>query len=486
MGQGLFSIEINVLGFSNTFYICKTIRNKKIACIRRRQILKLWRLRSVNRRREGITVQCDRMRCDNRQRLLSIARRADERVAQSRNNEVNNQTTSISDSNEQLPAEVAGHTKNEDNDLQNKHGTDEAPNIYDWARLDRYANIIQSLEESKELMEKREMQKKIREDLSKQMVEQRRRKQKEQEENLDYARNVNQEVDQWREYDKQVIDNMRHKAAIERLERDEQIRFNTNQKRLEVEKRSREDSELLKRITEEIQNEEREKIERKKKERNVMQRLISENEKEQQRKFELKRLSTEAELAQIREYNALIEKQESGRQAELNRRLERQRLLIRKMEENVLKTIQAKADDDNQRALMQQAERDARDLEVEKFKQDHLTQMRHDMIRMLQEQIAEKHSRKREEAQLRELHSSILKADTAAFERTERDKKMSRRATFLKYREQLREQISQSRSLKATADDKMTEEEIRLNSDLIAVVERVLRDDSINEAMRPT
>jgi len=425
------------------------------------------------------------LRTLSRQRLISIARKADERVAQSRKNE--QISASISDS--VVPgiviSEEGGNEVTKGSLIADSQSPDEAPNIYDWARLDRYANIIQSLEESKEIIDKRDMQKKIREDLSKQMVEQRRRKQREQEENMDYAKNVCQEVEQWREYDKRVVDTMRRKAALERQERDEQVRFNTNQKRSETEKRSREDTELLRRISEEIRSEEQEKVERKKKERDVMQRLISENEKEQHRKLELKRLSTEAELAQIREYNALIEKQETERQAELNRRLERQRLLIRKMEENVLKTIQAKADDDNQRALMQQAERDARDIEVEKFKHDHLSQMRKDMITMLQEQMAEKHSRKREEAQLRELHSSILKAETASYERAEKDKKKARRNAFLKYRDQLREQITQSLSRKAATHDNMTQEEIRLNSDLIAVVEKVLREEPNIEVTRP-
>lgn len=352
-------------------------------------------------------------------------------------------------------------------------------NEYDWARLDRYANVIQSLEESKEVIDKRSAQKRLREYLNKQMVEARRRKQRDQEENMEYAKNVNLEVNQWRDYEQRLSEGRRHKASMERNDRDEQIQYNQAIKNAEIEKRSREDKELLMRIAEEIQLEERDRIDRKRREKEVMQRLIVENEKEQQRKLELKRLSTEAELEQIREYNALIEKQEKERQTELDRRLERQRLLIRKMEENVLKTIQTKADDDNQRALMQQAERDARDIEIEKFKQANLSRMRQEMIDMLHSQMTEKHSRKREEAELRNLHASILKADTDAFQASERERKTLQKKLYTRYRDQLKEQIDEIRTRKAKEGDSMTPEEVRLNSDLIAVVEKVLRDESI-------
>ena len=312
--------------------------------------------------------------------------------------------------------------------------------------------------------------------MNKQISESNKRLQLDGEANIEYARNVQAEVSNWQDYEQRLAQVTRQRAAIEREERDEQIRFNKSRKDAESAKRSREDKELIDRIAEEVQLEERERVERKKKEREVMQRLIQENEKEQERKCELKRLSTEAELAQIREYNSLIERQEAERQAELNKRLERQRLLIKKMEETVMTTIQAKADDDNQRALMQQAEREARDLEVERFKQDNLARMRHEMINMLHKQMAEKADRRREDAELRGLHASILRADTQAFKDTENAKRNQRKDLYRRYREQLQEQIENSKNYKARAEDTMTKEEIKLNKELIAVVEKILGD----------
>ena len=415
-----------------------------------------------------------------RSRLLEIAKRADKKVADKRI------ATAGSDNLGTVPVSTSANPSKTDAE---PHCEKSEPPIftsvevaqkgYDWARLDRYAQIIQKFEESKEVVDKKAAQKKLREDLNRQMRDSQRRKQRDQEENVEYSRNVKLEVNQWQDYARRMAEATRLKASLERNDRDEQIRYNQALRKAEIEKRSCEDKELLERITREIQAEEQEKVERKRREREVMHRLMSENEKEQQRKLELKRLSTQAELEQIREYNALIEHQEKERQAELDRRLERQKLLIRKMEENVMKTIQAQADDDNQRALMQQAEREARDLEIEKFKQHNLARMRQEMITTLHEQMKEKDNRKREDADLRDLHAVILKADTKAYEASELGKMRERRDKYRRYRDQLREQIHEARSKRTKEGESMTLEEVRLNSDLIAVVEKILRDESV-------
>jgi hypothetical protein len=257
------------------------------------------------------------------------------------------------------------------------------------------------------------------------------------------------------------------------------LKFDARRRAEERAKHEKEDMELLNRISAELEIKERERVESKQKEKQVIRQLMSENDRERHRKMELKKLAMESDLIQINEYNTMLEKEERKREEEMNHRIERQKLLMKKMEENVMKTIQSKADDDNQRALKQQAERDVKQMEIEKFKRDKLAKLREEMISTLHQQIREKNDRNKEEDELKDLHAQILKADTSEFEESEKKRRELRKKIYCKYREQLRDQIQNVRSVRAAEDGSMNDDEIKMNRDLIEVVEKVLREESI-------
>jgi myosin heavy subunit len=100
------------------------------------------------------------------------------------------------------------------------------------------------------------------------------------------------------------------------------------------------------------------------------------------------------------------------------------------------------------------------------------------MITCLQQQILEKNERKKEEEEIKDLHAQILKADTGEFEESEKRRRELRKTIYRKYGEQLRDQIRSIRSIKADEDGSMNADEIKMNRDLIEIVEKVLREES--------
>ena len=351
------------------------------------------------------------------------------------------------------------------------------PSRYDWTRLDAYAKVLQSHDENRQLEEKRASQMKIRRDLDKQVQDLRARKESEKRDEIEYLHNMNTGIDQWKEYDAQAATKRRQQAETERAERDEQLRFEGMRRRQADEKRRADDQHLLHQIEEEVKQEQQELLAKRTKERAIFQSVLKENELNRQRKLEMKKHQAIEELSQMDEFREILEQQEQQREQEFQKRLERQKLLMKKMEETVSLRVNQKTNDDNVRALKQQAENDARAIEIENFKQRRYAEMKAEMARTVQEQIEEKRSRKMEDDELRNMHAHILKLDTIEFDKSEAQRKEITKRLYRKYRQQLLEQISHNAHREKAHEEYMNAEEIKLNRDLIEVVEKTLRDE---------
>ena len=353
------------------------------------------------------------------------------------------------------------------------------PVAYEWKRLDRYAKIIQAHDEARGKDEKHAAQARMKRDLDKQVADVRARKEREKNDNVEYYKNLTIEIEQWKDYDQRVAEDRKAKAEMEKMDRDEQLQFDALRKKQADERRQLEDQKLLERIDSELEAEQRETMEKKMKEKLLIKELMRENEEERLAKLALKKAQTTAELRQLQEFNELVERQAQQREAELTKRVERQKLLIKKMEESVMRKQEEKSNDDNVRALKQQAERDARAIEVEAFKTRRLKELQNEMKETLRQQVEEKASRKVEEAELRNLHAQILRLDTNDFEQSEQERRAIKKKLVSRYTEQLNAQVASLKQKRQLDKDEMSRDEILLNRDLIGVVEKVLRDEPV-------
>jgi hypothetical protein len=217
-------------------------------------------------------------------------------------------------------------------------------------------------------------------------------------------------------------------------------------------------------------------MEKKQKERLLIRDLMKENEANRQRKQKAKKNQEVEELKQMQEYNALIERQERDREAELSLRVERQKLLIKRMEENVTSKINEKANDDNIRALKQLAERDARAIETEEFKKTRLSVLHSQMRETLRKQVEEKEARKLEEEGMRDLHAQILRLDSHEFAKSEEERKTLRKKLITAYKQQLDAQMTSLEVRRKADKNVMSQNEVLINRELISVVEKALSD----------
>merc|ERR1719408_1122834 len=102
----------------------------------------------------------------------------------------------------------------------------------------------------------------------------------------------------------------------------------------------------------------------------------------------------------MKEYNRILDKQDEARAAELQERMDKQKSLMERMKENVVKQQQAKGDEDAIRAQRQKEEADARAVEMERNKKAKLQSMRQETQAFLFKQMAEKDGKKRQALEL--------------------------------------------------------------------------------------
>merc|ERR1719387_1484534 len=247
---------------------------------------------------------------------------------------------------------------------------------FEWSKLDEYASYLHEQDAMRQKLGQHDMQKKLRCDLDKQVADQRRKKNRQREEEQKYFHNQMVEIEQWKEMEKERDAEMKAKAHKEKQDRDEQLAFDQKRRDEELAKQEKEEKALVSKIVREMEQEKVRMAAKKVQQREAMLRIMEENMEERRIKEEQKAKQQQMEIEGMREYNRILDQQEQARAEALESRINRQKDLMEKMKENVVKQQQAKGDEDARRAQKQKEERDARDVEMERNKSQKLRQMR--------------------------------------------------------------------------------------------------------------
>merc|ERR1719456_1849252 len=128
--------------------------------------------------------------------------------------------------------------------------------------------------------------------------------------------------------------------------------------------------------------------------------------------------------------------------------MDKQKILMERMKENVVKQQQAKGDEDARRALKQKEEADARAIEMERNKEAKLRQLRLETQDFLFAQMEEKEGRKEQAYELKRLQAHILDADTKEYAEMEKARTLERKRQNVEHRIELDEQIAWKRAQK--------------------------------------
>merc|ERR1719439_491957 len=151
--------------------------------------------------------------------------------------------------------------------------------------------------------------------------------------------------------------------------------------------------------------------------------------------------------------------------------MSRQKDLMDKLQDNVEKQQQESGDNDAMRANKQQDEMDRHFAEAERVKQARLKQLRMETQAYLFKQMAEKDSRKNDEKDLQNIQAQILERDTEEYNKIEREKLVAKKIRNFEHRKEIEGQI-ESRSKQSVPE--MSEAEIKMNRQLLNLVDRTL------------
>merc|ERR1719454_1627911 len=208
---------------------------------------------------------------------------------------------------------------------------------FEWSKLDEYASYLHEQDAVRQRLGLVDMQKKLRADLDNQVVE----------------------IEQWKEMEKEREVETKEKAIKEKVDRDEQLAFERKRRDEELAKTEKEEKALVEKIVREMEQEKIRMVAKTVQQREAMLRIMEENMEERRIKEEQKMKQQEMEIEGMREYNRILDEQEAQRAAALESRISRQKELMEKMKENVIKQQAAKGDEDARRAARQKEEPDA-------------------------------------------------------------------------------------------------------------------------------
>jgi hypothetical protein len=370
-------------------------------------------------------------------------------------------------------SEMSLHSAQEETVSDYKPITQCPPN-YPWTRLDAFSKFLAERDEIRLHEGKRSEQIRIRDELDKQVADINQRKHLDRIENLEFYRNLSAEAERSRENEKQMEEERKKSALLEKQDREAQQKDLEERRKQNELKQAQEDATLVASIENDLKRDQDILLERKSAERARLRKLMSENEAERQIRVNLQKQLEAEELRQLQEYHRLLEKQDRERQDDLRKRVERQKSLIKKMEEKVMQTIQEKSYDDNVRAEKQQAEIDARAIEITRYKAQRLAEAREDLVSNLKKQMDEKINRLREEEEMRRLHATVLKSDLDEYQHSEEERARRRKAEMRAYRQELDHQVESRQKSKHSLGDEMNAAEMQINRELIQLVESVL------------
>ncbi|KAF4669892.1 hypothetical protein FOL47_002323 [Perkinsus chesapeaki] len=347
---------------------------------------------------------------------------------------------------------------------------------FNWSRLDEYSQYLHEQDSIRQKLNELEVKKRLSEDLGRQIRDSRARKTQIQEEEKKYLENQLVELDEWQKYEDKANAERKEKAMKEQRDRQLQINFDKARQDRELEKRRNEEAKLVEKITREMALEKQKILKRKQAQRAAMVAIMKENAEERKIREAEKLRQIQFDIESMAEYNRILDAQEKARKDELEARVARQKALMEAMKETVVKEQNAKANEMLERADKQQAEANARAEERDRLKEERLRDMRHQTQDYLFQQMAEKESRKKHAQMLKDLQAQILESDTRAYLDNEAMRAQQRREYNIEHRKLLEKQMKDKEQQNVVAKYEMSPVEIRINRQLLNVVDKSLKE----------
>lgn len=350
----------------------------------------------------------------------------------------------------------------------------QAPQSFEWSKLDEYASYLNEQDALRQRLGVAALQRKLRMDLDQQVRDKQQRRLASADEEQRYHENTLVELDRWKQQEQAREEERHMKLMREKTDRDQQLAYERKIKADEEQRKRNEEALLVDRIVSEMEHEQVRLEKRKEKTKKSMRKVFAENNVDQQRRQEQKLQEQEQEQQAMREYNRVLDAQEAQRAAEMEARVQRQAMLMKKLQVSVLDVEKAAGDNDEQRATAQQEEQDRHFFEAESLKQRRLRELRFENQSYLKKQMDEKEGRRQEERDIQGIQAAILERDSQEYGEIERQKVIDRRVRNLEHRKDIEKQMEHN--LRQAAPPDMSPEEIAMNKPLLSLVNKTLEE----------
>lgn len=289
----------------------------------------------------------------------------------------------------------------------------------EWTAIQNFNTILHYEEQKQMLMRERERKRLIREELDRQVREKRARKRKEREEEdlYDHLQRKHAELVDEKEREREA--EARAKAAREKASRDQQLKDEKRRRKHNDRETRAQEQAIVARLKDEMRQERDMYMEKRRQEREYLQAMLTENEKRKAHQANQRDRERAEDVAAQEAYTAMLKQQEDDRQAEFERREKRAQEFMGRMADTVLKEMDARQRDEDEKVRQYEMEREMQErlndqLQFQRHK-DEQKRMRDTLAR----QVAEKKRRERMEKDFNDEQARMWKMDRELFEKQE-------------------------------------------------------------------
>lgn len=207
----------------------------------------------------------------------------------------------------------------------------------EWQAIQNF-NIMLHYEEQKQaVLREQERKRLIKEELDRQIKEKNSLKKREVEENREYEHLQKKHLDLLEQKEKDRLFENTKKIENEKKSRDQQLNDEKLRKKMIERQEFQQEQEVVKRLQDEMEAERQQVLQRRVQERDYLQTMLKENELQKARQLEEREKERLEDIQAQEAYNRMLEQQEADRAREVADRERRAQEFMGKMADNVLK-----------------------------------------------------------------------------------------------------------------------------------------------------
>jgi hypothetical protein len=367
---------------------------------------------------------------------------------------------------------VQSHTKSSNTGLNEED---------EWQAIQNFNIMLHYEEQKQSALREQERKRLIKDELDRQVREKNKRKKREQQEDSEYEKIQKQHIELLNQKEKERMRDTQQKILNEKESRDHQLQEEKLRKRLAEKKEFVQEKEIVKRLKAEMEDERRQVQERRQQEKEYLQRMLEENElqkKRQQQDAEMERLE---DIKAQEAYNAMLEQQERDRANEVAERERRAQEFMGKMADTVIKNMDAKQREEEDKIRQYEMEREMQDRRHDDRANRRMEEEKRKMREFLAKQVEEKKRREKIEKELNDEQANMWRKDRKNYEAEEKRINEKVKKINMDNAEFLQKQMDERHE---ASKGKMNMQEYLLNKQILKDISQQKRGSSKGGSMR--